>query len=203
MGVIQISGALSMLSMMGGWFFDGPAQLPFTPTIYYNKSMINDVDMVTAMDDNIAWVVLSQIFLGLGSAMFTIPSLPAMLFFIPEENEDGDENPHRSFVTGFWVTIYSASVAIGNTLGSELYEKMGVRQMSGFMLFWCVAVLIGYLTWIFCMMAVFRNREIKEGAETPKTVAMSGKPIKDGYEAPSLPAPCVDDSFDGTPEFDI
>merc|ERR1719201_933853 len=108
----------------------------------YNKSMANDVDFVTAIDDQITWVIFSQILMGAASAMYTIPSLPAMLFFIPEENEDGDENPHRSFVTGFWVTIYAASVALGNLAGSSLYESLGMRQMSGILIIWAGVVFV-------------------------------------------------------------
>merc|ERR1712224_975693 len=170
--IMQLSGTISMVMMIIGWFFVGPAQLPFTPTIEYNASMTDSVDFVTGMDQKLAWVIVSQMFLGMGSALYTIPSLPALLFFIPEENEDGDENPHRSFVTGFWVTIYCASVAIGNTIGSELYESMGMRRMSGLIMLWSSFVFVLYLVWIAYILRHFRAERAKKKKETPKTVDM-------------------------------
>jgi len=199
--VLQLAGACSMFLMFAGWFCAGPAQMPFTPEIEYNASSAVAVDLVTAMDQKISWVILSQILLGIGSAMYTIPSLPALLFFIPEENEDGDENPHRSFATGFWVTIYCASVAIGNTIGSELYGSIGMRRMSGFMMIWCMFTFICYLVWIGYALRHFRTERTQKKLETPKTVNMSE--MANSYEAPSLPSTADDESFDTNAEFGI
>jgi len=200
--VMQLLYVAGMITMILGWFCVGPAEMPFTPDVEYNASMVDKMDLVTAMDDKLSWVVISQIFMGLSSALYTIPSLPAMLFFIPQENEDGDENPHRSFVTGLWVTLYAASVALGNLLGSLLYESLGMRQMSGVLVMWASAVLIADFVWMYTIARHFSAAAKQKGREAPKTVAMSDLPesektpslrkLSNEYQAPSLPGRNVD-----------
>lgn len=207
--LIQLSSAGGMVLMLIGWFLVGPAQMPGQPKIVFNESTIDQVDSISAMEHSLAVVIISQLFLGAGSAMYIIPSLPAMLFFIPEENEDGDENPHRGFVTGFWVTIYSASVALGNTAGSSLYENLGMRQMSAVMMIWCALIIVGDIVWIVYIARHFATTKKTARVETPKAVKMSEKPMQElgSYDAPTLPgAAQTDGSYDmdsiGT-EFDI
>jgi len=207
--LIQLSTTGGMILMIIGWFLVGPAQMPGSPKIVFNESTIDQVDSISAMEHSLPVVIISQMFLGAGAAMYTIPSLPSMLFFIPEENEDGDENPHRGFVTGFWVTIYSASVALGNTLGSSLYENLGMRQMSAVMMIWCALIIVGDIVWIVYIARHFATTKKTARVETPKAVKMSEKPMQElgSYDAPTLPgAAQTDGSYDmdsiGT-EFDI